>query len=156
VPFLAVGTIGHGQLEKLDKILAYAGRQNLFRIVLIHHPPAAGTVAWRKRLTDGAAFRSVLSRRGAELVLHGHTHSTSFTQVETAAGMVPAIGVPSASSLSRKPWRRARYHIYSLMKNTHGWRLGVFVRGYSLEEERFIEQGTSHFMVRRPRVCASR
>ena len=156
VPFLAVGTIGQRQLEKLEKILAYTGRQNLFRVVLIHHPPAAGTVAWRKRLTDGAAFRSVLSRRGAELVLHGHTHSTSFTQVETAVGMVPAIGVPSASSLSRKPWRRARYHIYSLIKNTRGWRLEVFVRGYSLGKERFIEQGKSHFMLRRPMVCASR
>jgi len=156
VPFLAVGTIGQGQLQKLEKILAYTGRQNLFRVVLIHHPPVAGTVAWRKRLTDGAALRSVLARRGAELVLHGHAHSTSFTQVETVVGMVPAIGVPSASSLSRKPWRRARYHIYSLIKNTYGWRLEVFVRGYSLEKERFIEQGKSHFMLRRPRVCASR
>jgi 3',5'-cyclic AMP phosphodiesterase CpdA len=156
VPFLAVGTIGQGQLQKLEKILAYTGRQSLFRVVLIHHPPVAGTVAWRKRLTDGAAFRSVLARRGAELVLHGHAHSTSFTQVETVVGMVPAIGVPSASSLSRKPWRRARYHIYSLIKNTRGWRLEVFVRGYSLGKERFIEQGKSHFMLRRPMVCASR
>ncbi|MGD8757350.1 MAG: metallophosphoesterase [Deltaproteobacteria bacterium] len=156
VPFLAVGTIGQGQLKKLEKILAYTGRQSLFRVVLIHHPPVAGTVAWRKRLTDGTAFRSVLARHGAELVLHGHAHSTSFTQVETVVGTVPAIGVPSASSLSRKPWRRARYHIYSLIKNTHGWRLEVFVRGYSLEKERFIEQGKSHFVLRRPMVCHPR
>ncbi len=155
-PFLAVGTIGQRQLQKLQKILAYTGRQGLFRVVLIHHPPVAGTVAWRKRLTDDAALRSVLARHGAELVLHGHTHYPSFTQLETVMGMVPAIGVPSASSLSRKPWRRARYHIYDLTKNTHGWSLQVFVRGYSPGEDSFIAQETSQFMVRRPLVCASR
>ena len=149
VPFLAVGTIGQGQLKKLEKILRHTGRQSLFRVVLVHHPPVAGTVAWRKRLTDGAAFRSVLAKRGAELVLHGHAHATSFTQVETIAGTAHAIGVPSASSLSRKPWRRARYHLYRLIKETHGWRLEVLVHGYSLGQERFIEQGESHLMLHR-------
>lgn len=156
VPFLAVGTIGEGQLKKLEQILRHTGRKGLFRVVLVHHPPVAGTVAWRKRLTDGAAFRSVLAHGGAELVLHGHAHATSFTQVETIAGTVHAIGVPSASSLSRKPWRRARYHLYRLIKEPHGWRLEIFARGYSLGQQRFIEQEKGHLMLRRPMVCPSR
>ena len=60
-PLLAVGSVGQIQLQKLEKILVETGKQRLFRVVLIHHPPVNGTVSWRKRLTDASAFRSVLA-----------------------------------------------------------------------------------------------
>ena len=41
-PHLAVGSIGAGQLQKLETILAQTARKQLYRVVLIHHPPAPG------------------------------------------------------------------------------------------------------------------
>ncbi|UCE82823.1 MAG: metallophosphoesterase [Deltaproteobacteria bacterium] len=149
-PFLAVGTIGQAQLHKLEKILEETGRQGLFRVVLIHHPPGPNTVSWRKRLLDGEAFRSVLARYGAELVLHGHAHRSAMSELETVAGSLPSIGVPSASSLGRNPWRRARYHIYQLSRDGNGWRVELSERGYSVSEDRFIADGEKQLTLPRP------
>lgn len=148
-PFLAVGSLGREQLDSLDQILEETGRQDLFRILLMHHPPSAGTVTWRKRLTDGAALRSVLERRGAELVLHGHTHRTSMTHIRTSASSIPAIGIPSASAQGRKPGRRARYHLYRITRTDDGWDVLVSARGYTPERDLFISEGDTHLTIRR-------
>ncbi len=148
-PFLAVGTLGRDQLNSLDQVLEETGRRNLFRIVLMHHPPSEDTVAWRKRLTDGAALRSVLARRGAELVLHGHTHRTSMAEIRTPTSSIPAIGIPSASAQGRKPGRRARYHVYRITRAGDGWDILVSARGYSPERDRFIAEGDTHLMIDR-------
>jgi 3',5'-cyclic AMP phosphodiesterase CpdA len=150
VPFLAIGSVGHAQLQKLEQILAETGRQRLFRVVLIHHPPLLDTVGWRKRLTDGAAFRSVLGRHGTELVLHGHVHRSSVSQLETNAGSAPAIGVPSASAIGRKPDRRARYHVYRLAENVGGWDVSISVRVYSPEEDCLLSESESRLTLYRP------
>ncbi len=149
-PFLAVGSLGSDQLRKLEQILEETSRRGLCRILLIHHPPFAGTVAWRKRLTDGASLRTVLARHGAELVLHGHTHRTSLAQMETASGSIQAIGVPSASARGRRPGRRAQYHLYRVTRTGQGWDVKVSVRGYSSADERFIAEGDTQLTVHRP------
>ena len=87
--FLAVGCIGNDQLQRLRKILSETGRQGLFRILLIHHPPKSGVVSWRKRLTDAESFRNTLQDCGAELILHGHSHHPSHTYLKTSAGRIP-------------------------------------------------------------------
>ncbi|UCF94469.1 MAG: metallophosphoesterase [Desulfobacterales bacterium] len=146
-PLLAVGSIGQGQLQKLAQILAETGREGLFRVVLIHHPPVSGVVVARKRLTDAAAFRSVLARHGAELILHGHAHHRSLSQLTTPAGRVPVIGVPSATAVGRKPQRRACYHVYRITPHPPGWRVYLAVRGFSPAQERFVaEEGASRQM----------
>jgi len=139
-PTLATGSVGQPQLHALEKILQDTGHRHLFRIVLIHHPPVPGVVKRRKRLTDAAAFCSVVKRWGAELVLHGHIHRSSFKQIETARGKIPVVSVPSAFTLGRKPERRAKYHIYHLNPATQGWDLRLAVRGYSAKENRFIQE----------------
>lgn len=146
----AVGTIGQEQLREIEKILLETGQQRLFRIVLIHHPPVSGTVSWRKRLTDGEAFRSILASRGVEIVLHGHAHCSSLNHLETTVGRAPAIGVPSASALGHKPKRRARYHIYSVKRNPYGWEMVVTVRCYSLPSKNFVEETETHLVLPRP------
>ena len=130
LPLLAVGSIGRAQLARLEKVLETTGRQDLFRVVLIHHPPVPGTVTWHRRLTDSSAFRAILARQGAELVLHGHAHRTSMHQLETPAGRVPVIGVPSASALRRTTGRSSRYHLYHLRRDSHGWDLRIAVRAF--------------------------
>ncbi len=148
-PFLAIGRVGQDQLRKLQAVLAETGRQRLFRILLIHHPPVPGTVTGRKRLIDSAALRSILARHGVELVLHGHAHRTTLAALETPLGPVPVIGVPSTSAMGRKPGRRARYHLYRVVRNAEGWDLRISVRGYCPTEDRFIAEGESHLRLPR-------
>ena len=137
LPLLAVGTIGRAQLARLEKVLETTSRQDLYRIVLIHHPPVSGTVTWHRRLTDSAAFREVLARQGAELVLHGHAHRTFMHQLTTPAGKVPVIGVPSASALGRTAGRGSRYHLYHLRRGDHSWDLRIAVRAYPFNEKSY-------------------
>lgn len=149
-PFLAVGHVGKIQLRKLEEILAETGRQGLLRIVLIHHPPLPGLIAWRKRLVDAEQLRSVLQRRGAELVLHGHAHRTSFSQQDTPGGTVTTIGVSSASALGGKPGRRARYHLFRLTRAGGGWDVLFSVRRYSFDADRFVEESRRRLTIPGP------
>jgi 3',5'-cyclic AMP phosphodiesterase CpdA len=148
--FLAVGSVGELQLRELERILAEMGQQRLFRVVLIHHPPLPGMVSWRKRLTDGEPLRLILARQGVELVLHGHAHRGAQGQVETIVGEAPTFGVSSASALGHKTKRRARYHIYRLEKNPHGWQMAVSVRCYSPPSESFVDDTETHVVLPRP------
>jgi len=132
--FLAVGCIGNDQQQRLQRILIETGQQDLFRVVLIHHPPKSGVVSWRKRLTDAEIFQKTLQDCGVELILHGHSHHPSRTYLETSAGRIPVIGVPSASASGKNPERRARYHLYRLSPRVDGWDIRVRVRSYLHED----------------------
>ena len=75
LPLAATGRLHGDQLARLGELLPKLKHEQLFRVVLIHHPPVAGANYFR-RLTDAAALREVLRRHGAELVLHGHHHES--------------------------------------------------------------------------------
>jgi len=139
-PYLAIGSIGSRQLEKLERIMAQAARQKLFRVILIHHPPAAGTVSWRKRLTDADKFRSLLKQYGADLILHGHAHRAARSRLPVAAGKAPVVGAPSASAVGRNHARRARYYLYRISPSGRGWNVGLRVRIYSPAENAFVTE----------------
>ena len=139
-PHLAVGSIGAGQLQNLETILARTAQKQLYRVVMIHHPPTPGIVSWRKRLTDAADLRSLLEQYGAELILHGHAHRTLHNYLPTPTGNIPVMGVPSISALGRTPERRARYNIYHITPGTDGWKVRLEVRIYSPEENCFIRE----------------
>jgi 3',5'-cyclic AMP phosphodiesterase CpdA len=140
LPLLATGCVGPGQLQRLDRMLDETGRAGMFRVVLLHHPPAAHTVRWRKSLQDGAALREVLARRGAELVLHGHTHRSAAAFLDAGHGRIPAIGVPSASAIGTQANRHATYHVYRIARTAAGWRLRISVRAFSLDQGRFVPE----------------
>jgi 3',5'-cyclic AMP phosphodiesterase CpdA len=135
--FLAVGCVGHDQLQRLQEILVATDQKQLFRIVLVHHPPKSGVVSWRKRLTDADAFQKVLHACGAELILHGHAHHSSRTYLEASGSRIPVIGVPSASSVGKDAERRARYHLYYLSPRKKDWDVRVCVRGYIRKDRCF-------------------
>jgi 3',5'-cyclic AMP phosphodiesterase CpdA len=136
-PLLAVGSVGAAQLQRLGRALAEARARGLFRVVLVHHPVLAGTVPWRKRLTDAGALRDVLAREGAELVLHGHGHRLAFGHLDAAPRPIPVVGVPSASATSTDPERAARYHLYRLTRRADGWEVTLGTRGYSVARDSF-------------------
>ena len=137
-PFLAVGSLGSGQLARLEKVLEQSGRRGLLRIVLLHHPPIPGSVSWRKRLTDARLFAEVLARQGAELILHGHAHVSLAREMVAGMRRIPVLGTPSASDSGSNPQRAARYHLCRFERRAGGWTLRVTARAYSPVEDRFV------------------
>lgn len=137
----ASGRIGAQQLENLEAILNDMSGRDLFRVVLLHHPPFEAGVNRRKRLQDLDAFQGVLGRVGAEMVLHGHSHRFSFERIAGARGYVPVIGVPSASASAAASSARGRcpahYHIYGIEQDQNRWRVTVRVRGLNPLTEEF-------------------
>jgi len=141
VPLLATGNLGKAQLQTLDRMLAETGARQLFRVLLIHHPPLAETLGWRKRLTDSRALRSILQRQGVELVLHGHAHRTTQGWIDTVTDRAPVIGVPSASAIGHKPGRRARYNLCRVSRTASGWTLRIEARSYDPKHDCFVSAG---------------
>jgi 3',5'-cyclic AMP phosphodiesterase CpdA len=149
-PLLATGRLGEDQLQRLEALLAQTGRQGLFRVVLLHHPPVPGEEKWRKRLTDAAQLCAVIARQGAELVLHGHRHRSVQSRIAIPHTQVPVFGLPSASSIGYKTGRMAQYHLYTVRRAARGWQLELEVRGYAAASETFVAQGASRMEIPRP------
>lgn len=138
LPFFAVGSLGREQLNRLEVLLEQTARQGLLRIILIHHPPVAGSVAWRKRLTDAALLAQVLARQGADLILHGHAHFSLTRELVAGQWRIPVLGVPSVSANLTDVRRAASYHLYHLVQQVDGWDLRLEVRRYSGAREGFL------------------
>ncbi|MBI2969357.1 MAG: metallophosphoesterase, partial [Gammaproteobacteria bacterium] len=129
--FLATGSAGHRQIATLESMLETARHENLFRIVMLHHPPTSENVSWRRRLIDGEALRAALKRHGAELVLHGHVHKRVYTTIRNAGGAIPVFGVPSASARGTVRAKRAGYNICEITATSTAWTLRVEERALS-------------------------
>jgi 3',5'-cyclic AMP phosphodiesterase CpdA len=128
LPFMATGHAGPQQIERLASLLSALEREKMFRVVLIHHPPA-GDVSPRKKLIDAGAFNAVIAERGAELVLHGHNHLQELHWLDGPAGHVPAVGVPSASGAPGKARNAAAYNLYRIDGQAGAWRCEMETRG---------------------------
>ena len=133
MPVSAAGRVGEEQCGRLREILAGLAAERLFRVLLIHHPPAPGRSGRLRRLLDGPAFRAVLAASGAELVLHGHDHHATIMAVPGPHGPIPVVGAASASvGLSgRKP--PAASNLFEISGAPGGWRCAFVERGLTLE-----------------------
>jgi 3',5'-cyclic AMP phosphodiesterase CpdA len=121
MPFIAAGRLGSAQRAALGVALEELKRQELFRVVLIHHPPLPGQAGWRRGLRDARALTQVLKEKGAELVLHGHDHQQTVLELETATGTAMVVGVPSASEAVEGRIPAARYNEYRIERTQSGW-----------------------------------
>jgi 3',5'-cyclic AMP phosphodiesterase CpdA len=128
MPFVAAGRLGKEQLSYLASALDTLGREGLFRIVLIHHPPLPGQAGWRRGLRDAKKLRDVLRDHGAELVLHGHRHEQSVHELDTVSGKAIVVGVPSASEAIEGRAPAARYNEYNIERAGDGWRVEMVGR----------------------------
>jgi 3',5'-cyclic AMP phosphodiesterase CpdA len=126
-PLMATGWLGRTQLEALDRLLAQLATEQVFRVLLIHHPLRSDSSA--KRLTDSQALLALLKRHGVELVLHGHDHVHSTIWVDGPKGAIPAIGVPSASALAHGRYPAAAYNLFAIERDGDAWRCEQTVRG---------------------------
>src|SRR4029079_3555552 len=52
MPFIAAGKVGSLQRGLLGEALSRLGREGLFRVVLIHHPPLPHQAGWARRPRD--------------------------------------------------------------------------------------------------------
>jgi 3',5'-cyclic AMP phosphodiesterase CpdA len=129
---LAQGVLGEVQLARLPAVLREAREANLFRALLIHHPPAPGVVSPRKSLRDADRLLAILAAEGAELVLHGHAHEATVASVAGPSGPIPALGVPSASGAGGHE-EAGRWHEIAI-SHDGGWRVGVTARGFGRGE----------------------
>ena len=121
MPFVASGKIGSAQRALAAAALDELARAGLFRVVLIHHPPLRHQAGWYRGLRDAGKFTKMLSRHGAELVLHGHTHTQSVHELPTATGTAFVVGVPSASEAVEGHLPAARYNLYAIARAGAGW-----------------------------------
>src|SRR6266540_2260396 len=138
-PFLATGRLGADQLIRLAEQLAHLRGEGVFRVVLLHHPPASFRGDRFKRLSDAGPFRQVLRQHGAELVLHGHSHLRSLIWLDGPAGKVPAIGVPSASASTTLEPERAGYNLYKIEAEPGGWHCEMIWRGFVPERHGIVD-----------------
>ncbi|CAN5382543.1 metallophosphoesterase [soil metagenome] len=127
-PFMATGWLGQAQLDALDRMLADLSGEQHFRVLLIHHP--LRSTHRHKRLTDSDLLQAVLKRHGVELILHGHDHIHSTMWFDGPAGRIPAIGVPSASSIAHGHKPAAAYNLFGIERDGDVWRCTQTVRGF--------------------------
>jgi len=144
-PLMATGTLGRNQLDAFAALLEATGDNGLGRVVLIHHPPLAKGAPPFRGLTDAAAFGRVIRTRGAEAILHGHSHRRLVRALpspacRTVGGAVPVLGAPSAAAAAHDPRYRAAYHLVCLEREGDRWGVSARSRGLALEGDRIGER----------------
>lgn len=149
-PLLASGRIGTAQLQRLAALLDELGRRGLCRVLMIHHPPAAGAISRRKALADAAELRALLARHGAELVIHGHARDARLDAISGPAGPIPVLGLPSASALPSSRDGGSRWQLLELEPAAAGgWRLRQRVRLWDVGRQGFVSAGDFVFALPR-------
>src|SRR5690242_8799794 len=126
-PFMATGTLGQAQIEALERVLVSLSTEQVFRVLLVHHPLRSDSRP--KRLTDSTRLVALLRKHGVELILHGHDHIHSTMWFDGPDGKIPSIGVPAASALARGRHPAAAYNLYAIVREGSGWRCEQTVRG---------------------------
>lgn len=142
IPFVARGELRPGQAKRLGNILDEAGKDGLFRIILIHHPPVRGAAAMHKRLFGIGLFQSVVAKHGAELVLHGHTHLQTLHHIAGVAAQIPVVGVPATSQAPGGPRPAAGYNLFEVSGKAGAWQC-------TLERRSVTEQSGMSFGAQR-------
>ncbi|KST60612.1 metallophosphatase [Methylobacterium sp. GXS13] len=127
-PFVATGRLGPPQLAAAESLLRALATEpgKPFRVVMIHHPPQPGGASSGREPKDAAAFTAMIARAGADLILHGHNHTTTSARVPGPDGSgIPVVGAPSASARpdghGGLAARRASYILYDITRNGAGY-----------------------------------
>lgn len=139
-PLSAAGSIGASQLARCAEVLSATALRNLYRVLLIHHPPVPNAVSSHKRLTDAESFLPLLRQHGAELILHGHSHRRSRADLPGPSGSVPVLGISSASASSRAPLHRAVFRVFRITQTPAGWSTTYQDHALDPDSGRFIPE----------------
>ncbi len=140
LPLSATGQIGAAQLDRLGVVLASLVKEDVFRVVLLHHPPIAGVNRFR-HLRDAPALRDVLRKHGADLVLHGHLHESSLIWLAGPRDNVPCAGAPSASGAPDSHDEPAGYNLFEIGGEPGAWQCTAIRRSLDREDGAIREVG---------------
>jgi 3',5'-cyclic AMP phosphodiesterase CpdA len=110
----ADGRLGPRQIAEAEDLLTQPDVRERFRLVLIHHPPVVHRGLFVRHLRDRGAFRRMLARAGADLVVHGHDHHDERAEIPGRDGTILVVGVGSGSYADERLDRAARYHVYHI------------------------------------------
>jgi 3',5'-cyclic AMP phosphodiesterase CpdA len=134
----AGGSLGSKQLQALSKLLPDLKAKGYYRVLIIHHPPLPGLAPNRKALTDAGALQEIITKEGAELVLHGHNHREMLNFIDGAAGKIPVIGVPSASSNGTRQHEPAAWNHYEINRIQGNWVTDVSIRSWDIQTKAIV------------------
>ena len=123
---MSTGRLGSAQLAALEQLLQSIAHEQLFRVLLVHHPLRSANRM--KRLTDAKDLIALLARHGVELILHGHDHVHSTIWIDGPERKIPTVGVPSASSIAHGHYPAAAYNIFAISRAGNHWRCDMTVR----------------------------
>jgi len=139
LPFLASGKIGNEQMQKLDKLLGKLKGRNVFRVIMIHHPPYKGGASARKGLVDASEFREIIRKHGCDLILHGHNHKKSEAYIDGPDGKqsVKVLGCGSASSNSSNSKHMGHFYLIGVENDDNGWQVDIKNYIYSPEDQKY-------------------
>lgn len=132
LPFFASGRIGSAQMDRFAVMMDELPRQQCFRVVLLHHPPA-GRRPKLKELDDAEDFRGVIARLGAEMILSGHDHIAAVNEIPGLERPVPVVQVPSASATPGDPRGGGAYNLYRIGGTPARWTCEMETRGVTAE-----------------------
>jgi 3',5'-cyclic AMP phosphodiesterase CpdA len=131
-PFMANGFFREDQSHRLGALLDTTAKQGLFRIVMIHHPPVRGAVAQHKRLFGIGNFQKTISRHGAELILHGHSHEATLYWIGGKKQQtVPVVGVAAGGQSIGGSHPAAQWNLLEISGEPEVWSLRLIRRGLS-------------------------
>lgn len=153
-PLLAQGELGAAQLARLEPLLRAEREAGQIRVLLLHHPVAAGAVSWRKALVDAAELRAVLQRGGAELVLHGHARDARLDALRGPQGPIPCVCVPSSSALPNPRDEGARWNRLRVSGSAQAPHVEVEVRRWSVPDQAFVPVAQYELCLPRQPVAA--
>ncbi len=134
-PFMANGFFREAQAESLGRILRETARRELFRVVMIHHPPVRAAVPQHKRLFGIGQFHKVLRKHGVDLVIHGHSHLPSLFWIGDRDTPVPAVGVSAAGQGFGGHHPPAQFNLFEIEGQPGDWHLRLTRRGFAEEGE---------------------
>jgi 3',5'-cyclic AMP phosphodiesterase CpdA len=126
---MANGFFRENQAARLGSALDRAGKDGLFRIVMIHHPPVRDAVAQHKRLFGIGQFQKIIRRHGAELVLHGHSHLPTLYWIEGRDGPVPVVGASAAGQGPGQAAPAAQWNLFEIDGKKDAWSVSLTRRG---------------------------
>lgn len=128
-PFMANGFFRDEQAARLARALEAAGRRNLFRVVMIHHPPVRAAVQQHKRLFGIGNFHRTVRAHGAELVLHGHSHDPTLYWIGERKKPIPVVGVAAAGQGFGGRHAAAQYNLVEISGEPGAWHIRLTRRG---------------------------
>jgi 3',5'-cyclic AMP phosphodiesterase CpdA len=128
-PFMANGFFREAQAARLARVLDETAARKLFRVIMIHHPPVRGAVPQHKRLFGIGRFHTTVTRHGAELVLHGHSHLPTLYWIGSRKKPIPVVGVAAGGQGFDGHRPPAQYNMLDISGDQHEWTIGLTRRG---------------------------